>query len=74
MVQEVRWLNSGNIQSGVLTIFYSGPRTGRHRKEVGFVMNAMMSQGNFSMNKMFSSELLSKKTKKKLCISYRQLS
>jgi hypothetical protein len=32
-IQEVRWLNSGSIQSGNSIIFYSGLQTGRHEKE-----------------------------------------
>ncbi|XP_060846523.1 craniofacial development protein 2-like [Rhopalosiphum padi] len=44
-IQEVRWLNSGSIQSGNSIIFYSGLQTGRHEKGVGFMIDkAMMNQ------------------------------
>jgi|UniRef100_A0A2S2QRZ9 hypothetical protein len=44
-IQEVRWLNSGYIQSGKSIIFYSGLQTGRHEKGVGFVIDkAVMTQ------------------------------
>jgi hypothetical protein len=33
-IQEVRWLNSGSIQSGKSIIFYSGLQTGRYKKGV----------------------------------------
>jgi len=38
-LQEIRWLGNGNVQAKNATVFYSGTKSNRHEKGIGFVVN-----------------------------------